>query len=180
MIYCFLANGFEEMEAIVPVDMLRRCEKDVLFVGVGDQIISSAHQVNICADILAPEVVLDETLEMIILPGGSLGTLNLEKNIYVQKAIDYCVENNKPIGAICAAPSILGHKNLLEGRNATCYPGFDTQLFGANYTGNLVEIDGNFITAKGPGASLQFGLALCEKLLGKERVDLLVPSLQCS
>lgn len=110
MIYVYLANGFEETEAIAPIDLLRRSEKKVITVGVGDNIITSSHGVNIVTDTIAQEAPLTDELEMIVLPGGMPGTLNLEASPYVQAAIDYCVANNIYIGAICAAPSILGHK----------------------------------------------------------------------
>lgn len=104
---------------------------------------------------------------MIVLPGGMPGTLNLENSDYVQKAIDFCVENNKFIGAICAAPSILGHKGLLKGKNAVCYEGFETQLEGAVTGDSAVAEDGIFITSKGAGTAIEFGLKLVEKVVSK-------------
>ena len=100
---------------------------------------------------------------MIVLPGGMPGTLNLEKSPYVQAAIDYCVKNNKYIGAICAAPSILGHKGLLKGKTAVCYEGFEAQLEGADIGNTSVAEDGIFITARGAGVAVPFGLKLVEK-----------------
>jgi 4-methyl-5(b-hydroxyethyl)-thiazole monophosphate biosynthesis len=105
---------------------------------------------------------------MIILPGGMPGTLNLEKSEYVQAAIDFCTANNKYIGAICAAPSILGHKGLLKGRKAVCYEGFEAQLEGAEVLNAPVAVDGNIITARGAGVAVQFGLALVEAVVSKE------------
>ena len=128
MIYVFLADGFEETEAIAPIDLLRRAGKDVVTVGVGDNIIRGSHGIPVVTDTIAQEAPLTDELEMIVLPGGMPGTLNLEKSDYVQRAIDYCVSNNKYIGAICAAPSILGHMGLLKGRKAVCYEGFEAQL----------------------------------------------------
>ncbi|MDE6101929.1 MAG: DJ-1/PfpI family protein, partial [Ruminococcus sp.] len=103
MIYVFLANGFEETEALAPVDLLRRAGKKVVTVGVGDNIITGSHGIPVVTDTIAQEIRLDEDLEMIVLPGGMPGTLNLEKSEYVQNAVDYCVKNNRFIGAICAA-----------------------------------------------------------------------------
>lgn len=180
MIYCFLADGFEEMEALCPVDILRRAEKDVTIVGVGEQVIVGSHQIPVVADINAAEIVLDDSLEMIILPGGMPGTLNLEKNCYVQKAIDFCAEKNKFIGAICAAPSVLGHKGLLENKEAICFPGFEEQLTGAVISDAYVVQDGNIITAKGAGVAQEFGLKLVEALCGENRAASLKKSLQCS
>ncbi len=171
MIYVFLANGFEETEALAPVDLLRRAGKNVVTVGVGDNIIKGSHGIPVIADTIVEEISLDEELEMIVLPGGMPGTLNLEKSEYVQKAIDYCVQNNRFIGAICAAPSILGHKGLLNGKKAVCYTGFETQLEGAVICDSAVETDGIFITARGAGVAIEFGLKLVEKAVSKEESD---------
>lgn len=168
MIYVFLANGFEETEALAPVDLLRRAGKKVVTVGVGDNIITGSHGIPVVTDTIAQEIRLDEELEMIVLPGGMPGTLNLEKSEYVQKAVDYCVQNNRFIGAICAAPSILGHKGLLNGKKAVCYTGFETQLDGAVIGDDAVEEDGIFITARGAGAAIEFGLKLVEKAVSEE------------
>ena len=167
MIYVYLANGFEEIEAIAPIDLLRRSEKKVITVGVGDNVIVGSHGIPIVTDTIAQEAVLSDELEMIILPGGMPGTLNLEKSPYVQAAIDYCMKNNKYIGAICAAPSILGHKGILSGKRAVCYYGFETQLDGAEIGEGLVECDGNIITARGAGCAVEFGLKLVEKAVSK-------------
>ena len=168
MIYVFLANGFEEVEALTPVDLLRRAGKKVVTVGVGDSIIVGSHGIPVVADIIAQEAQLPDELEMIILPGGMPGTLNLEKSEYVQNAIDYCVQNDKFIGAICAAPSILGHKGLLSGRTAVCYEGFETQLEGAQIGDGSVAVDGKFITARGAGVAVQFALKLIETVHSEE------------
>lgn len=168
MIYVFLAHGFEETEAIVPIDLLRRAGKKVITVGVGDNLIKGSHGIHVLADIIPQEVHLTDELEMIVLPGGMPGTLNLEKSEYVQAAIDYCVENNKYIGAICAAPSILGHKGLLKGKTAVCYEGFETQLDGAVIGSESVAEDGIFITARGAGVAVEFGLKLIEKVHSKK------------
>lgn len=160
MIYAFLANGFEETEAIAPIDLLRRAGKKVITVGVGDNIIVGSHGIPVVADTIAQEAPLTDELEMIILPGGMPGTLNLEKSEYVQAAIDFCVKNNKFIGAICAAPSILGHKGILKGKTAVCYTGFEEQLEGAVIGNGPVSRDGNIITARGAGVAVQFGLEL--------------------
>lgn len=163
MIYVFLADGFEETEAIAPIDLLRRSGKKVITVGVGDNIITGSHGIPVVTDTIAQEAPLTDELEMIVLPGGMPGTLNLEKSPYVQAAIDYCVKNNKYIGAICAAPSILGHKGLLKGKTAVCYEGFEAQLEGADIGNTSVAEDGIFITARGAGVAVPFGLKLVEK-----------------
>ena len=179
MIYCFLADGFEEMEALCPVDILRRGECEVATVGVGEEIITGSHGISVYTDITAAELILDDSIEMIILPGGMPGTLNLEKNLYVQKAIDYCAEQGKYIAAICAAPSILGHKGLLKDRSAICFPGFEEQLDCKELSADYVCEDGNIITAKGAGVAQEFGLKLLEKLKGKAVSDKIKASIQC-
>lgn len=167
MIYVFLANGFEETEAIAPIDLLRRSGKKVITVGIGDNIITSSHGVTVVADTVAQEAPMSEELEMIVLPGGMPGTLNLEASPYVQAAIDFCVSHSIYIGAICAAPSILGHKGLLTGRKAVCYQGFEDQLGGAEICNTPVAEDGIFITARGAGAAIDFGLKLVEKAVSE-------------
>lgn len=160
MYYVFLAEGFEEVEALAPIDILRRAEIEVYTVGVGAKVITGAHNVPVVADVIDCEVGPDADCEGIILPGGMPGTLNLEKSASVQKFIDYCSENGKLIAAICAAPSVLGHKGLLEGKKAVCFPGFEEQLLGAEVSGEAVMTDGNIITACGAGAALKFGFEL--------------------
>ena len=165
MIYVYLAEGFEEVEALTPVDLLRRAEKKVVTVGVGDNIIVSSHGIPVVADTIAQEAPLTDELEMIVLPGGMPGTLNLEKSQYVQAAIDFCMEKNIPIGAICAAPSILGHKGILKGKTAVCYTGFETQLDGAVIGDSAVAVDGNIITSRGAGTAMEFALTLVETVV---------------
>lgn len=166
MYYLFLANGFEETEAIGPLDILRRAELEVYTVGVGGKVIMGAHNVPVVADVIDCEIAPDKDCEGIILPGGMPGTLNLEKAESVQRFIDFCIENNRMIGAICAAPSILGHKGLLEGKKAVCFPGFEEQLQGAKVCDDAVMRDGNIITACGAGAALEFGFELVRYICG--------------
>ena len=179
MVYCFLANGFEEMEALCPVDILRRGECEVTLVGVGGKLITGSHGIEVSADITDGEIALDDKLDMIILPGGMPGTLNLEKNADVKKAIDYCVKEERFISAICAAPSILGHMGLLKGKEAICFPGFEEQLGGAKISDSFVCKDGFIVTAKGAGVAQEFGFKLLECLKGKETADNIKASLQC-
>ncbi|MBQ6601485.1 MAG: DJ-1/PfpI family protein, partial [Clostridia bacterium] len=115
------------------------------------------------------EVVLSNKLEAVILPGGMPGTLNLEKSNKVQKAIDFAVEEGKYVCAICAAPSILGHKGLLIGKEATAFPGFEKDLEGAEISNAYVCSDGKFITARGAGVAVDFGLEIVAKLVSKEK-----------
>lgn len=179
MIYVFMADGFEETEAIAPIDMLRRAGCDVVTVGIKNDGVKSSHGVPVLCDITDMQVELDERLEMIILPGGMPGTLNIEANAVVQSAIDYCVDNNIPIGAICAAPSIIGKKGLLDGKEATCFPGFEKYLIGAKLSDKKVVTDGIFTTAAGAGVAVEFGLELIRCLKGKEESDAIKAAIQC-
>ena len=113
MVYVFLANGFEEMEALAPVDLLRRAGVEVFTVGVGSDMIVSSHNIPVKTDTTVDKIVLNDELEMIVLPGGMPGTLNLEASPDVLGAVDYCADNNRYIAAICAAPSIIGHRVFL-------------------------------------------------------------------
>lgn len=171
MVYCYLANGFEEIEALATVDIVRRADIEIRTVGVGEDIIHGAHQMLIIPDLKESDVVLDDNVEAIILPGGMPGTLNLQQSEAVQKAIDFAYERDRYLCAICAAPLILGHKGLLEGKKATCYPGFEKDLIGADVTGNSVEVDGKFITGKGAGVAIDFALKIVEKLISKKEAD---------
>jgi 4-methyl-5(b-hydroxyethyl)-thiazole monophosphate biosynthesis len=179
MIYVFLADGFEEIEAVSPIDLLRRSGKEVITVGVTGKIITGSHGIQVTADITPEQLKLDDNLEMIVLPGGMPGTLNLEKDSYVQKAIEFCSVNNRYIAAICAAPSILGHLGLLKGKTAVCYSGFEEQLVGASIGSDSVTADGNIITARGAGVAVKFGLKLVEKLVSPEVSEKLKDSILC-
>lgn len=173
MIYVFLANGFEETEALIPVDMLRRCELEVITVGVGGQVIKGSHGISVITDITDGDISLDDNLQMIILPGGMPGTLNLEASKQVQKAIDYCMKYDKYIAAICAAPSILGHKNILIDKKATCYMGFETQLNGAVILNEKVCTDDKIITSRGAGTALEFSFEIIKHLISEEKSNIL-------
>lgn len=179
MIYAFLANGFEEIEAITIIDILRRAEKEVITVGIGDNIIRGAHGMVVVADTQDNMIELDDKLEMIFLPGGMPGTLNLERSAVVQSAIDYCVENDKYIAAICAAPSILGHKGILDGKKACCYPGFEQELKGADVNYDAVNADGKIVTSRGVGTAIKLALKLVELFTSPERSKLMGDSLVC-
>lgn len=171
MVYCFLADGFEELEAIAPIDMLKRAGVDVVTVGVTGKNVTGSHSVTFVADITADEISLTDELQAVILPGGMPGTLNLEKNERVQQAIDFAAESGKYICAICAAPSILGHKGLLKGKKATAFPGFEKELEGALADGDFVVVDGSFITAKGAGVATEFGLEIVRHLVSAEKSE---------
>ena len=153
MIYVFLANGFEIIEALAPVDMLQRAKLDVKTVGVGSKTVKSSGGIEVTADLSVSEITKDN-LDMIILPGGMPGTLNLEADETVQKYIDYCVEKGIYIAS-------------LNNRKATVFPSFADDLKNAVYTGNAVETDDKFITARGAGVCVDFGLKCVEVLTDK-------------
>lgn len=180
MIYVFLADGFEETEAIAPIDMLRRAKCDVVTVGIKNDGIKSSHGIPVLCDITDMQLELDERLEMIVLPGGMPGTLNLENNSVVQGTIDYCVSHNIPIAAICAAPSILGKKGLLAEKEVTCFPGFEEFLVGAKLSDKKVVTDGIFTTAAGAGVAIEFGLELVRVVKGQEKSDSIKAAIQCA
>lgn len=179
MIYVFLANGFEEIEALTPVDILRRGGVEVTTVGVGGKEIKGSHNITVTADISDSEFSLLNNVEGIVLPGGMPGTRNLEKCNMIVKAVNYCFERGLLIGAICAAPSILGHMGILKDKKATAFPGFERDLFDAKLDSDYVSCDGNIITARGMGVSAEFSLALLSFLKGQETADNVKNSIQC-
>ncbi len=170
MVMVLLAEGFEECEALAPVDILRRGGVAVATVGIGGKTISGSHGISVVCDLVAEDACFDE-MEALILPGGMPGTRNLEKSSAVQSFLDFADKHSLLIGAICAAPSILGHKGLLQGKRATCYPGFEQDLLGAEVTGEPVVRDEMIITAYGAGAAFEFGLALLSALKTPDIAD---------
>ena len=167
----FLADGFEELEALTQVDVFRRADLPVKTVSIKDvPTVTGSHGVTVIADMILSE--LDENdVEMIVLPGGMPGSTNLDADKTLSELLVRFASSQKPISAICAAPFILGKRGMLTGRKATCYPGFERFLSGADYTAALVEKDGNIITGKGPGAALDFAFTIAEKYCGKNKVD---------
>lgn len=178
MTYLFLANGFEELEAFTPIDLLRRANVPVKTVGVGGKQIMGAHQIPVIADVEESEISLSD-LDMVILPGGLPGTPNLEKSQIVKDAVMAAYEKGAYVAAICAAPSILGHMGLLKGRRATVSDGFVSEITGAEYTGELVTMDGKIITGRGPMASVAFALQLVDLLADKDAAEKLRNLMRC-
>ena len=170
MVYMFLAEGFEEVEALCPLDILRRAGVKVKTVGVGSKNICGAHNICVATDITIDEFC-DNEPEMIILPGGMPGTLNLDGCATVHCTIDSAVKCNAYIAAICAAPSILGKRDLLVGKEAICYPGFESTLNGAKISEKRVVTDGKIITAAGMGVALDFALVLVKLLCGTDKAE---------
>lgn len=169
--YLFLATGFEEVEALTVLDILRRGGVDCKMVSVmGDYDVTSSHAVTIRADLLFDEKSLDDA-DMLIMPGGIPGTPNLKAHVGLEQLIRRYVEADKYLAAVCAAPTIYGEMGLLEGRNATCYPGMEAGLLGATALTDRVVCDGSFITSRGMGTCIDFGLVLLEKLADKATAD---------
>lgn len=171
-VYLQLADGFEEIEAISVVDILRRGNIPVEMVSImGKKEVVGAHNIVVVADVLFEQVDYSE-VAMIILPGGGLGTKNMAEHIGLGEQIIKQSTTGKWIAAICAAPTILGKLGLLTGKVATCYPGCESQLIGAAVTNPAsVIVDGNIITSRGPGTSFDFALKIVEVLQGREVAD---------
>ena len=170
-VYVFFADGFEEIEAFTAIDTLRRAGLNVEIVSVTpDEIVVGAHDVSVLCDINFDNCDFFYA-ELLLLPGGMPGAATLDKHEGVRRLILDFAAKNKPIAAICAAPMVYGKRGLLKGKKATCYPGFDKYLEGAEYTGNMVEVVDNFILGKGPGAAPAFGFAILEKYAGAAKAQ---------
>ncbi len=178
MVYVFLADGFEEVEALAPVDILRRAGVQVQTVGIGGQTVSGSHGIPVVCDITERDVTTDG-LQAVVLPGGMPGTTHLDRSRVVTKFLEFADAHELVIGAICAAPSVLGHKGLLRGKQATCFPGFEKELAGASLLPDAVVTDGRIVTAKGAGVAIPFGLALVAALVSPEKAEAVRVSMQC-
>ncbi len=161
MLYMFLADGFEETEAIGAIDVIRRAGIEIKTVGIEGKVICGSHGIKITADIEKSDVDFQK-MAGVILPGGMPGTTNLEKDGLVVKAVRFCMDNSLLIAAICAAPMVLGKLGALKGKKAVCYPGFEEYLDGAMLCSDGAVADGNVVTGKGAGASLMFGAKIVD------------------
>lgn len=160
----FFGTGFEEIEALTVVDLLRRAAVDVSMVSItGEKRVVSSHKVCVETDMLLEEVDFSQ-VEMIVLPGGMPGTKNLEDCSLLMEQVESFHQAGKYLSAICAAPSILGHRGMLKGRNACSYPDFESHLEGAKVTQNPVEVSDHIITGRGMGTAIQFGLAIVARM----------------
>lgn len=168
----FMANGCEEIEGLAVVDLVRRTgEIEITTISISDsKQVEGAHKITFMADALASEVNFEE-LDGVILPGGMPGTLNLGADESVNTVIKKFAAEGKMVAAICAAPSVLGAAGILEGRHATCYPGFEDKLTGAEVLEDAVVIDGHIITSRGMGTAIDFGLAIIWYLLDDEKAE---------
>lgn len=171
MVYIFLANGFEEIEALCVLDFLRRAGVPTKTIGIDEKIVSGSHKIPVVCDIEDTYLTGFEDFDMIILPGGLPGANNLDASPVVEKFINRAVDEEKFIGAICAAPFILGKRGILNGKRATCYPGFEDELIGATVVEDGCVRDGKIITARAMGKSHDFALEVVEALCGKEKRD---------
>ncbi len=171
MVYVFLADGFEEIEALTPVDMLLRAKVDVTTVSINESTtVTGAHGIKVIADKTTKDITPND-IDMVILPGGLPGADNLRADKTVNLFIDKAAENQKYICAICAAPRILGEKGLLKGRKATCFPGFEQYLKGAECIDSGCVRDGNIITSKSMGKAVDFSVEIIAALKDRETAE---------
>ena len=167
-VYIFLANGFEEIEGLTVVDLLRRAKIDICMVSIEESIcVTGAHKITVQADCLYKEANLDEA-DLLVLPGGMPGTINLLHHVQLIQKIKEFHKNDKFLAAICAAPSVLGACGILTGKKACCYPGFEEKLLGATIQYESVIVDGNVITSRGMGTAIDFALKIIEILVSEE------------
>ncbi|MFA5561242.1 MAG: DJ-1 family glyoxalase III [Eubacteriales bacterium] len=170
MIYLLLADGFEEVEAICPLDILRRGGLSVQTVGITGKFVTGSHGITLEADIL-PEQAGDE-IELLMFPGGMPGATNLDQSAHTDRLLNAVMHHGGRVAAICAAPMILGKRGLLQGKRAIAYPGYEKYLTGAIVTpDSRVVTDGPFTTAVGMGASAEFGFALLGLMAGREKAE---------
>ena len=170
MVYMLLGTGFEETEAIAPLDLLRRAGVEVRTVGVNGKIIRSSHKVGIEADILLEELDLSDC-EMIVLPGGLGGVTSVRASQDAMDALRRAWDDGKFVAAICAGPTVLADLGITDGKNATCYPGCESGMGSANKVTSAAIQDGRHITGASAGCAIPFGLKLVEALKGKDEAD---------
>ena len=169
-IYVHLADGFEEIEAVTIIDVLRRSGLDVVTVSISDNLmVTGAHKIGVNADILFRNADYKQA-EMIVLPGGMPGAKNLSEHEGLNAQIRKFFEEDRLLGAICAAPMVLGKLGILKGKKVVCYPGFENYLAGAVIKQDLVITDGNLITGRGPGAAMLFSYEIVRLLKDEQNV----------
>ncbi|MBE5947606.1 MAG: DJ-1/PfpI family protein [Lachnospiraceae bacterium] len=180
-VFAFLADGFEEVEALAVIDLLKRAKIDTVMVSIMDTLtVTGAHKIQVIADKLYSEIDYKEA-DLLFLPGGGTGTKNLKAHKALADALlDFAADDTKRIAAICAAPSVLGLLNILNGKKAVCYPGFEEQLLGAEVVTDGVITDGRITTAKGMGVSIELGLELISLLVDKTTADTIKEQIQCN
>jgi 4-methyl-5(b-hydroxyethyl)-thiazole monophosphate biosynthesis len=167
-VYIFLADGFEEIEALTVVDILRRAGIEIAMVSITDSLqVTGAHHICVRADVLFAEADFEDA-DLLVLPGGMPGTAHLMEHEGLDNLLKEFHKKNKNIAAICAAPSVLGSKGLLAGKRATCYPGFESKLTDSTVVNQDVVEDGNVITSRGMGTAIDFSLSIIKKLLSED------------
>jgi 4-methyl-5(b-hydroxyethyl)-thiazole monophosphate biosynthesis len=167
MVYMLLGTGFEETEAIAPLDLLRRAGIEVMTVGLNGKTIYGGHNIGVEADITIDEMDLTD-LEMIILPGGLGGVATVRATPTAMEALKFAWDNDKFVAAICAGPTVLADLGITEGKNATCYPGCENGMGSANMISGVACVrDGKLITGTSAGSAIKFGLCLVEALAGE-------------
>lgn len=167
MVFVMLAEGFEEIEALTVVDVLRRAQVSVRTVSIKSKEVTGSHGITVLADKLLSEADFSE-LKMLVLPGGMPGTKNLDASGELSEALDRAVSEGKLVAAICAAPTILGKRGYLKGRRATCYEGMEGELLGAEFVREPVAVDLPFITSRGPATAMKFACELVRQMKGDE------------
>lgn len=178
MVGVFFATGFEEIEALTVIDLLRRAGIDVSMISIdNEKTVTGGHGIEVSMDNAYKDTDID-SLDAIVLPGGNPGFKNLEKcELLKGKTIEFSKNEDKLVAAICGAPSVLGHWGVLEGKKATVYPGMDEELLGAAVSHDTVVTDGNIITSRGMGTAIDFSLAIVEYYKGKEAAESLAKAI---
>lgn len=170
MVYMLLGTGFEETEAIAPLDLLRRAGVSIATVGINGKVIYGSHGIGVEADMTISDMPFED-LEMIILPGGLGGVASIKASEKAMEAVRYAWEHGKYTAAICAAPTILAELGITDGRNATCYPTCAAQMGSSNLISQAAVIDGKLITGTSAGCAIPFGLALISVLKGEAAAE---------
>ena len=169
--YIFLADGFEEIEGLTVVDLLRRAGVEITMVSImGKKNITGAHKITLEADALFEECDFSDG-DMFVLPGGMPGTRYLGAHKGLTELLKKADQEKKGIAAICAAPSVLGELGLLNGKHAVCYPGFEEKLTGAVTSAEPVVTDGNITTSRGMGTAISFALELITRMCSREKAE---------
>ncbi|HKM00329.1 MAG TPA: DJ-1 family glyoxalase III [Mobilitalea sp.] len=176
-VYIFVAEGYEEIEGLTVVDLLRRAEIEISIVSMTEnKLVTGAHGIATVTDMLFEDANYEDA-DMLVLPGGMPGTLNLMQHEGLDKLLRRFANTEKTLAAICAAPRVLGSKGLLEGKKATCYPGNEEYLIGAKFSEGEVVEDGNIVTSKGMGTSIDFALTLIKRLKNVDEAERIASSI---
>lgn len=179
MVYILLGNGFEEVEALAPCDILRRGGVEVRTAGIGGNIVTGGHNISVTADIAVEDICHDD-LEMIVLPGGLGGVKSIRESKPAMDAVQTAWKDGKYVAAICAAPTVLASLGITDGKKATCYPGMEGEMGMANMVSTPVTVDGKVICGQAAGAAMEFGFALLRALKGDETAQKVRSGMVCN